>query len=82
MVDNKIKIIRSTKNIFDSAKDTTVNNIIAYAKQGEIQIDQATLTKVVNLVQISLDESFQRSAKVFEKEVGAVLDLEIYGKKN
>ena len=84
MSDHKMKIVRSAKNIFDAAKDNTISNIVNCTVNGQIQVDMATLQKITNLIGASLDESFQKSVKSFEKEVDSlgVVDASFYFKKN
>lgn len=84
MSDHKMKIIRSAKNIFDTAKDNTVSNIVNYAVKGDLQIDRVTLEKITKLIQISLDESFQRGVSTFEKEIDnyGSFDSSFFFKKN
>lgn len=74
MSNGKIKIIKSTKNIFDSAKDTTISKVIELSNSGVIKIEKQELVKLVQTIKSTFDDSFQRSVKFHEKEISNVLD--------
>lgn len=79
--NGKIRLMRTTKNVFDSAKDSTVSSIISMVNEGKIKMDRQNMTKLVGLINNMMDESFQRGSKSIEREVDYVLETDVT-KKN
>jgi hypothetical protein len=75
MSEEKIKLLRNTKTIFDSAKDSTISKIIEMNNAGILKLDRDQLVKVVDVIRVSLEESYSRSSVYYEKEVNKALDL-------
>jgi hypothetical protein len=75
MSEEKIKLLRNTKTIFDSAKDSTISKIIEMNNAGILKLDRDQLIKVVDVIRVSLEESYSRSSVYYEKEVNKALDL-------
>jgi hypothetical protein len=75
MSEEKIKLLRNTKTIFDSAKDSTISKIIEMNNAGILKLDRDQLIKVVDIIRVSLEESYSRSSVYYEKEVNKALDL-------
>ena len=75
MSEEKIKLLRNTKTIFDSAKDSTISKIIEMNNAGILKLDRDQLIKVVDVLRVSLEESYSRSSVYYEKEVNKALDL-------
>jgi hypothetical protein len=75
MSEEKIKLLKNTKTIFDSAKDSTISKIIEMNNAGILKLDRDQLVKVVDVIRVSLEESYSRSSVYYEKEVNKALDL-------
>jgi hypothetical protein len=75
MSEEKIKLLRNTKTIFDSAKDSTISKIIEMNNAGILKLDRDQFIKVVDIIRVSLEESYSRSSVYYEKEVNKALDL-------
>lgn len=78
----KLKLVRFTKNLMDSAKDTTVNSILTLVNEGKIQIDRNSLTKLISIVNNSIDESFQKGSRSLEREIDSLIKNSTDTKKN
>jgi len=63
------KISKEAKAIFDSARDNTVASIIAASRNGLLDIDEAQLPKLVQVMSLSFDESLQKSLPHFQNSI-------------
>lgn len=63
------KISRETKVIIENAKDTFVQNLVGAARTNKISLDDSQLSSIINLLNISVDESFQKAIPVFQRTV-------------
>jgi len=74
MTNDKLKIVKSTKNIFENARDVTVSKLVEMTNQGVIKLDRDQLTRVIQVVQTTLDNSYQNSIKFHEREITNALE--------
>ena len=64
---NKIdSITRDSRILIDSVKDSVSNNLLNSIKQGNLDLSEAQLSKVIMLVNLSADEGYQRAIGVFQ----------------
>lgn len=63
------KISRETKVLLDSAKDTLAENLVSAVRNKNVLVDESQLSKLINIVNISIDESFQRALPVYQSSI-------------
>jgi formiminotetrahydrofolate cyclodeaminase len=63
------KISRETKNLLESAKDALATNIVTAARSKNVTIDESQLPVLINLVNITIDETFQKSLPVYQNSI-------------
>lgn len=63
------KILRDSKNLVDSAKDTVLSNLVEARRTGLIDVTDVQLQKIIEIVSVSLSESFQKSISVFQNMI-------------
>jgi len=63
------KISKESKVLIDAAKDALSANLLAASNSKIINLNEDQLTKLINLVDISLNESFQKSLPTFQKSI-------------
>lgn len=67
---NNIDIIsRESKLLVESAKDSVTNNVVNAARSGMISVSEQDLVKLVNLIEISTTEGYQKSLPFFQKSI-------------
>ena len=79
---DKIKFIRFTKSLMDSAKDSTINSIMTLVSEGKVQVDRNTLIKIISIINNSIDESFQKGSRSLEREIDLLIKNSNDSKKN
>jgi len=60
------KISRDSKILIDSAKDNISTNLLTLVRNKEIDLSNDQVEKVINLVALSLDESFQKTLPFYQ----------------
>lgn len=68
-MSNLNKILRDSRILVDSAKDTVTTNIIEARRKGMIGMDDQQLQTLLDIVSLSIDESYQKSTHVFQNMV-------------
>lgn len=63
------KISKEAKNIFDTAKDNAVTSVISAVKNGLVDVDEAQLPKLVQVLTLSFEESMQRALPHFQNSI-------------
>lgn len=78
----KDKIIKATWNIFQSAKDTVSKNVLTAVREEKVKIDPAVVQQLLTILNLSIEESFQKSYTVFDREINTALSEQTPTKKN
>ena len=63
------KISRESKVLLDDAKDVFTANLVNAVRAKTIVVDESQLPAVINLLNISIDESFQRALPFFQRTI-------------
>ena len=63
------KISRDAKILFDSMKDVVSNNVVMAAKNGDVNLTEDQLNKLINIFNLSVDQSYQRSLPNFQNTI-------------
>jgi hypothetical protein len=63
------KISRDAKLVVDSVKDSVVKNLTSTVYNKQLDLTENQLFEVVKLVEISVNEGYQRSLNVFQNTV-------------
>lgn len=69
----KDKIEKASWMLLNAAKDAVTNNVTLAVRQKQLKIENDELAKLLMVIDASLQEGFQRSHKVFCREVDAAL---------
>lgn len=65
----KNRVMSTVKSSFDFSKDTIAKNLINHVRDHRIPLAGYDLEKVINLVNLSVEEAFQKTSKVIEDEI-------------
>jgi len=68
-MSNLNKILRDSRILIDSAKDVVTTNIVEARSKGVIGMDDKQLQTLLDIVTLSIDESYQKSTHVFQNMV-------------
>lgn len=60
------KISRDSKILIDSAKDSVTANLLTLLRNKELDLSKDQVEKIINLVSLSLDESFQKTLPFYQ----------------
>lgn len=63
------RVTKEVKIVVDSAKDSTVSNVIKYIRENSLQLTDNQVSGLINLIGISIDEGYQRSVTTFQNSV-------------
>lgn len=63
------KVTKEVKLVVDSAKDTTISNVIKYVRENSLQLTDVQVNGLLNLIGLSIDEGYQRSVATFQNSV-------------
>lgn len=63
------KVTKEVKLVVDSAKDTTISNVIKYVRENSLQLTDVQVNGLLNLIGLSIDEGYQRSVTTFQNSV-------------
>lgn len=64
-MNNTDKVLKESRILVDSAKDTVAKNLLIAARSNTVSLTEDQLSKLISIVNISLDESYQRALPVF-----------------
>ena len=67
--DMQRAISRSVKSLIDFTKTKTVMNVVESARMGRFNVDEAELTKLTNVLELSIEQAFTRGYKEVEATV-------------
>lgn len=59
-------ILRSVSNIVSFIKEQTRNNLITANRNGTVNIDEATLQRISNIVETSITQAYVKSSREIE----------------
>ena len=59
-------ILRSVSNIVSFIKEQTRNNLITANRNGTVNIDEATLQRIANIVETSITQAYVKSSREIE----------------
>lgn len=60
------KISRDSRILIDSAKDTVVANLLSMMRNKDLELSNDQVEKLISLVTLSLDESFQKTLPFYQ----------------
>lgn len=63
------KITSESRLIVDSVKDTLSRNIVSASRSKMIDLNEDQLNKLLNLVNVSLDEGYQKVLTSYQKKI-------------
>jgi len=63
------KITRDSKILIDSARDTVSSNLTNALKTNQIDISEAQLSKILNLVNNSIDQGYQKAITNYQNTI-------------
>ena len=67
------KILRDTRIILDSIRDTLEVNLVMAKQDSQLTIDDASLQRVLLLANATIEEGFQKSFNAYKRSVEEVL---------
>lgn len=59
-------VLRSVSNIVSFIKEQTRNNLITANRNGTVNIDEATLQRISNIVETSITQAYVKSSREIE----------------
>lgn len=68
-MNNIDRTAKDAKVLTDSAKDLTTGNLLNAMKSKTLQVDEATLHKIISILNLSIDEGYQRALPVFQNTI-------------
>ena len=72
---NKVdRISKDAKILIDSAKDTVSNNFVSAVKSSSLSLSESQLASVLNLVNVCLQEGYQKALPYFQNSVKRYVD--------
>lgn len=66
---SNIKTLQAVKTSFDFAKDVASKNLIDYIGASNIKLSKNEIEKLLRVVELSIDESFQKTVGSIEKSL-------------
>lgn len=63
------KITKESKLLIDSAKDTLTTNLVAAMKSGTLDLREDQVSRLVTLINASLDQGYQKAIPVFQSSI-------------
>lgn len=63
------KITRDSKILVDSAKDAISKNITTAVLQKKLDLNERQLTEILNLIEVSSSEGYQKSLSVYQNTI-------------
>lgn len=70
----KDKISKLVWNNFNASKDTTTFNLMQAFQQKQLKVDEATLNVILQVVNSSIDEGFEKGHKTFLRALQKTLE--------
>lgn len=67
--DMQKEISKSVKSLMDFTKTNTVMNVVESARMGRFNIDESELSKITNVLELSIEQAFSRGYKEIESAV-------------
>jgi hypothetical protein len=68
------KIARESKNLTDGIKDIVSQNVLIAAKNNIIRVDDNQLPQLINVIEASFSEAFQKALPVYQKSIKRYLE--------
>jgi hypothetical protein len=68
-MNNVDKVSKDVKNIVESIKDLSSANLLNAVRSNSVQLDELQLSRIIAVVNMSLDEGFQRALPSFQNSV-------------
>jgi hypothetical protein len=68
-MNNLDKITRDAKLLVDSARDAANTNIVKAAMDKKLNLNEYQIQEVLNLINASFDEGYQRAITVFQNTI-------------
>lgn len=65
-MNNIDKASKDAKVLVDSAKDLATANLLNSVRSKSLHLDESTLQKVISIVNISVEEGYQRALPVYQ----------------
>lgn len=76
------QITRQAWELVEFSKTSTLQNITKAVVSGEIHMDRTQLSKLVKLVQLSIEQGFTKGIREFETQVEVIVNADDDSKKN
>lgn len=73
-MSNLNNILKDSKILIDSAKDTVTTNLVEARRSNLIDLTDQQLQRIFDVINVSLDESYQKSISVFQNMVKRHID--------
>jgi len=67
--DMQKEISRSVKSLMDFTKTNTVMNVVESARMGRFNVEESELTKLTNVLELSIEQAFTRGYREVEEAV-------------
>ena len=82
-MDYKVKtaISKHAWELIDLAKQSTLQNVTTAVASGDLKIDRSELSKLVSLIQASIEQGYDRGINEFQTQVSIVVDTASVKKK-
>jgi len=68
-MNNIDRVSRDSKILIESAKDVTASNLLSAVGSKLLQLDEAQLSKVISVVNMSIDEGYMKALPTFQRSV-------------
>ena len=66
------ELSRSVKTLVDFTKETTVMNVVQSVRNGDLDLGESDLTKLTELINLSVEQSFTNGYKEIEESIKKV----------
>lgn len=63
------KISKDSKILIESAKDCISSNLISLVSRKELNLDSAQVEKILNVINVSLDEGYQKALPYYQNTI-------------
>lgn len=63
------KISKDSKILIESAKDSINSNLVSLVANKEINLEPAQVEKLLNLINVSLDEGYQKALPYYQNTI-------------
>lgn len=68
------QVVKEAMLITNSVKDVLSKNLITAMKSGTIDVREADLPKIINVLSMSVDDAYQLAARTYQKSVARIID--------